>query len=210
MTTPARGERDALCDLFLEVGPEAPTLAGEWTTRDLAAHLVVRERRPDAGPGIVSSFLRGYSEKVRIIERDRPWTELVERVREGPPLWNPMRIEAVDELVNTVEFFVHHEDVRRAADEWEPRTLDARLERALASSIKRAGGMLTRKATVELTMHADGVDPVRLRTGDPAVTISGPIGECVLYLYGRKDVAGVTLDGPDDAVTSIAETALGL
>ncbi len=208
--TPARVERDALCDLFLAVGPEAPTLAGEWTTRDLAAHLVVRERRPDAGPGIVSSFLRDYSEKVRIAERDRPWTELVERVREGPPLWNPMRIDAVDELVNTVEFFVHHEDVRRAADGWTPRTLDPTLEKALASSIKRAGGMLTRKATVGLTMDADGVDPVRLRKGDPVVTISGPIGECVLYLYGRKDVAAVTLDGPDDAVTSIAETPFGL
>ena len=147
---------------------------------------------------------------MRITERDRPWTELVERVREGPPLWNPMRIDAVDELVNTVEFFVHHEDVRRAEDGWTARTLDPTLEKALASSIKRAGGMLTRKASVGLTMHADGVDPVRLRKGDPVVTISGPIGECVLYLYGRKDVAAVTLDGPDDAVTSIADTPLGL
>ena len=208
--TPARAERDALCELFLEVGPEAPTLAGDWTTRDLAAHLVVRERRPDAGPGIISGFLRDYSEKVRITERDRPWAELVERVREGPPLWSPMRIDAVDELVNTVEFFVHHEDVRRAEDGWTPRALDRQLERALTSSIKRAGGMLARKATVGLTMNADGVDPVRLRKGDPVVTISGPIGECVLYLYGRKDVAAVTLDGPDGAVTSIADTPLGL
>jgi uncharacterized protein (TIGR03085 family) len=210
MTTPARAERDALCDLFLAVGPEAPTLAGEWTTRDLAAHLVVRERRPDAGPGIVSSFLHGYSERVRLEERDRPWNVLVERVRKGPPRWNPMRIDAVDELVNTVEFFVHHEDVRRAADEWKPRDLDPALERALGSSIKRAGGLLARKATVGLTMVPDGLDPVRLHKGDPVVWMSGPIGECVLYLYGRKDVAGVVLDGPADAVASLADTPLGL
>ena len=96
MSSPARAERAALCDLFLEVGPDAPTLCGGWTTRDLAAHLVVRERRPDAAPGIVSRVLAGHSEKVRIAETERPWPELVERVRSGPPVWNPMRFEPVD------------------------------------------------------------------------------------------------------------------
>jgi uncharacterized protein (TIGR03085 family) len=210
MTTPARAERLALCDLFLDIGPDAPTLAGDWTTRDLAAHLVVRERRPDAGPGIVTAFLHDYSERVRIAERERPWTDLVERVRRGPPLWNPMRIEPVDALVNTVEFFVHHEDVRRATTGWEARTLDAPLEDALASSITRAGSVLARKATVGLELAADDRDPVRLHKGSPVVTISGPIGECVLYVYGRKDVAAVTLDGPPDAVTSVAATPFGL
>jgi uncharacterized protein (TIGR03083 family) len=46
--TLARAERAALCDLFDEVGPDAPTLCAGWTTRDLAAHLVIRERRADA------------------------------------------------------------------------------------------------------------------------------------------------------------------
>ena len=145
VTSPARAERSALCDLFLTVGPDAPTLAGDWTTRDLAAHLVVRERRPDAGPGIVTPFLHDYSERVRIAERERPWTELVERVRQGPPRWNPMHLEAVDALVNTVEFFVHHEDVRRAAPGWTSRALGRPLEEALASSIGRMGGVLVRK-----------------------------------------------------------------
>ena len=199
-----------MCDLFLAVGPEAPTLAGEWTTRDLAAHLVVRERRPDAGPGIVSSFLRDYSEKVRIAERDRPWTELVERVRRvrrcGTRCASRRSTSSStpsSSSSTTRTSAGRRTDGRRA-------TLDPQLEHALASSIKRAGGMLTRKATVGVTMNADGVDPVRLHKGAPAVTISGPIGECVLYLYGRKDVAGVTFDGPDDAVASIAETPFGL
>ncbi len=39
-------ERAELCDLFDELGPDAPTLCGDWTTADLAAHLVVRERNP--------------------------------------------------------------------------------------------------------------------------------------------------------------------
>ncbi|HET6969240.1 MAG TPA: TIGR03085 family protein, partial [Ornithinibacter sp.] len=51
-TPVARAERLALCDTLLELGPEAPTLCDPWRTRDLAAHLVVRERRPDAAIGI--------------------------------------------------------------------------------------------------------------------------------------------------------------
>ena len=210
MTTPARAERIALCDLFVAVGPDAATLAGDWTTRDLAAHLVVRERRPDAGPGIVTAFLRDHSERVRIAERERPWTEIVERVRTGPPHWNPMRVEAIDALTNTVEFFVDHEDVRRASPGWSTRVLDTDLEAALAASIKRAGGLLTRKATVGIEVVAGGGDPVRLRKGTPTVTVTGAIGECVLYLSGRKDVADVSLDGPPAAVTSVAETPFGL
>ena len=49
--------------------------------------------------------------------------------------------------------------------------------------------MLTRKAKVGIVVDADGRAPMRLRKGPPVVTISGPIGECVLYVYGRKDVA---------------------
>ena len=55
MTPPtlAQQERNTLCDLFVELGSEAPTLCEGWSTADLAAHLVVRERRPDSGPGLV-------------------------------------------------------------------------------------------------------------------------------------------------------------
>ncbi len=112
MSTPARLERLALCELFDELGPDEPTLCGDWTTRDLAAHLVVRERRPDAGPGLVLPFLADYAEQVRQEEATRPFADIVERVRRGPPRWNPMRFEPIDALANSIEFFVHHEDVR--------------------------------------------------------------------------------------------------
>ena len=45
-------ERAQLCDLFEELGPGAPTLLAPWTTRDLAGHLVLRERDYLAGPGV--------------------------------------------------------------------------------------------------------------------------------------------------------------
>ena len=146
MTSVATAERDALCDLFLAVGPDAPTLAGDWTTRDLAAHLVVRERRPDGAAGIIIRPLADYAEKVRRAEAARPWDELVALVRRGPPAWNPMRLGPVDRFANSVEFFVHHEDVRRARPDWTPRQLDPALEDAMATVIARGGRMLTRKA----------------------------------------------------------------
>ncbi len=71
--TTARRERLALCDLFLEVGPDAPTLCGDWTARDLAAHLVMRERRPDGAIGIVLGAAAGHAEKVQRSIADTDW-----------------------------------------------------------------------------------------------------------------------------------------
>jgi uncharacterized protein (TIGR03085 family) len=210
VATPAGAERAALCDLFLDVGPDAATLLPGWTTRDLAAHLVVRERRPDAAPGMFVPALAAYSERVRAREKRRPWKELVERVRRGPPLWNPMQFEPIDALANTVEFFVHHEDVRRARAGWKARALSTDLEVALAASLERMGGLLTRKARVGLLVAPNGRREIRLHAGDPVVTVRGPIGEAVLYTYGRKDVARVTLDGNADATAAIAATPFGL
>ena len=208
-TTPARTERNALCDLFLEVGPDVATLCEGWDARDLAGHLVVRERRPDIAPGLLIDALAGHSEKVRVAETERPWPELVERVRSGPPVWNPMRLAPIERLVNTVEYFVHHEDVRRAQDGWTVRDLSPELEDALAASVDRAGGMLTRGAKVGLVLAPDGRDRIRLRKGEPIVTISGPIGDLVLYVYGRKDVAQVDLSGPADAVQLVRDASFG-
>ena len=210
MSSPAHTERIELCDLFLELGPDQPTLAGDWTTRDLAAHLVIRERRPDAAIGILSKFFEPHSEKVRLAERERPWPEIVERVRNGPPSWNPMHFEPIDNATNTVEFFVHHEDVRRAQAGWTPRPLMLDVENALAGMVRRGGGMLTRSAKVGIVLAADGREPMRLHKGPPVVTISGPIAECVLYVYGRKDAAQVTLDGPDDAIAAVAAAPFGI
>jgi uncharacterized protein (TIGR03085 family) len=211
MPSPAATERAALCDLFVTVGPDAPTLCGDWTTRDLAAHLIVRERRPDAGVGILVGPFAGYTEKVMDGEKERPWTELVARVRSGPPRWNPMHLEPVDRLVNTVEFFVHHEDVLRAQPGWTARPLDPELEEGLMGMLQRGGRMLVRKAApLGLVVEPDGHERVALRKGEPTVTIRGPLGECVLYLYGRKDVAEVTLDGPADAVARVREAPFGI
>jgi uncharacterized protein (TIGR03085 family) len=209
-TTAAHAEREALCDLFLEVGPDVPTLCAGWTARDLAAHLVVRDRRPDAIAGEFLKPLAAHGEKVRRAEAQRPWAELVERVRNGPPKWNPMALGPVDQLANSIEYFVHHEDVRRARPAWSVRALSPDLEDALAGPLARMGGVLTRKAKVGIVLEPDGREPIRLRKGDPTVTIRGPLGDLVLYVYGRKEVARVTLDGPADAVEQVRTAPFGI
>ena len=210
MTNPAAAERALLCDLFLDVGPDAPTLSGEWTTRDLAAHLVVRERRPDAGPGILTNVLADYSEAVRRTEAARPYEEIVERVREGPPRWSPMRVDAVDRVTNTIEFFVHHEDVRRGGATWSPRALSPELDDTLASLIGSAGKLLTRKSPVGVVLAADGHAAKTLHRGEPTVAVGGPLGECVLFLYGRAAAAQVEFEGTAEAVASLRATTLGI
>ena len=98
-----RNARKNEVSLFLEVGPDAPTLSGDWTTRDLAAHMVIRERRPDAAVGIVAAKLARYGERVRVEEAERPYEEIIERLRGGPPIWSPTRVDAVDALADRVD-----------------------------------------------------------------------------------------------------------
>jgi uncharacterized protein (TIGR03085 family) len=213
MTTAAHAERSAICDLFLEVGPDAPTLCEGWTTRDLAAHLVVRERRPDAALGIIASPLAAYGEKVRRAETNKDWDALVERVRSGPPIVSPTRIDAVDRLANTVEFFVHVEDVRRAQEGWEPRALDPQLEHDLRSALGRMAKLLVRKAPVGVTLAVEGGDPIHAKAakdGQGMVTVSGPVGELVLFVYGRQAHARVGLVGDEADVAALLAARFGI
>ncbi|MDX5400376.1 MAG: TIGR03085 family metal-binding protein, partial [Actinomycetes bacterium] len=147
MTNLARTERAALCDLALELGPDAPTLSGEWTVKDLVVHLLGREGSP-AAVGIVVPPLSPLTDAAsrRLAREDLP--VLVERLRKGPPVWSPFRPGPLDRVLNTLEYYVHHEDVRRAQDGWEPRDLDRRSETALWKAIRVTGRGLVRSAPV--------------------------------------------------------------
>lgn len=205
----AQRERRSLTDLLLRVGPDAPTLCEGWTTADLAAHLVVRERRPDAGPGIVIPALAGYTERVQRSVRDgRSWEALVGAVRSGPPF--PLRLSLVDEPMNTAEFFVHHEDVRRAEPGWAPRDLDPDLERALWSRVRLMSRLARRAVPVGLTIVAPGYGQKEVRAAEPMVTMTGPPGELALFLFGRQSVARVELSGDEAAVEQVRRAKFGL
>jgi len=210
MSNPARAERQALCDLLAQVGPDAPTLCDGWTTADLAAHLVVRETRPDAAAGILFARFAPHGDRVRDEVARTEWTRLVERVRSGPPRLSPMRIPTLDRLTNTLEYFVHLEDVRRAQPSWVPREVAPELEDALLAALERGARLMGRRAPCGLTMTPRGGIAFVAKKGHPVVDISGPIGELVLFIYGRRSVARVELSGPDDVVAAVESTRFGV
>jgi len=201
----ASSERSALADLMLEVGPDAPTLCGTWTTRDLAAHLVVRATRPDAAAGLVIPPLSGYLEKVQETVARRDWASLVTEVRQGPPRWSPQSLAALDAATNTIEYVVHHEDVRRASEPWEPRQLAAADVATLWSQAARGSGYLLRRSPVGVTFApTDGPAAGtrrEVRKGDRRVVLTGPVVEIVLATYGRI-TKGLEISGPDEDVAA--------
>jgi uncharacterized protein (TIGR03085 family) len=204
-------ERAQLIELFDELGPEAPTLLAPWTTRDLAAHLVLRERAPLAGPGLVvpGAWAR-LAERRRRELALRDFTWLVARLRSGPPP-GFFRIGWVRRLSSLNEFFVHHEDVRRANGRG-PRTNEQAMDEALWRNISLAPWFLARRlrgAGLELEW-AETAKTVRARRGEPAARITGPPGELLLYLFGRQRAAQVEVSGPAAAVEAVRRARFGV
>ncbi|HVU60393.1 MAG TPA: TIGR03085 family metal-binding protein [Mycobacteriales bacterium] len=208
MTSWARAERAELVDLLRRLGPDAPTACVGWTTADMAAHLYVRERRADAGPGVVlgGPFASHTDRVMASVLRVHPYDDVVSRVAAGPPLL----LRPVDEQMNLFEFFVHHEDVRRANGEGRrglPAAFDdvmwERLRRMLRLSLRRMRG-----TQVEVVSDHGGRAVVG-GTG-PTVRITGPVGELVLYSFNRKDIAEVELTGDPSAVAALRAARLGI
>ena len=205
MTRFASNERQALCDTFERVGPDVPTLCSPWLTRDLAAHLVVRERRPDVSAGIWVPGLKGRAEQVQDAYAAWKWPRLVSQVRSGPPIWSLASFERVDEVINTAEFFVHHEDVLRGGPSWSPRELPTDLEWALWGIVSTSARLRFLRARVGIVLVAPsyGRRQVHAMTDLGTVVVKGTPGELLLYSFGRRAVAQVDISGPEEATTAI-------
>jgi uncharacterized protein (TIGR03085 family) len=206
--TAAQRERAALVETMRTVGPEAPTLCGDWTTRDLAAHLVVREGRLDTTPGIAVPFLAGYTEKVRRqAAESTDWEVLLDKVASGPPLYSPFKI--FDPVANMGEMFIHHEDVRRAKAGWEPRPLDNATVRALGRGLPIMARLTLAKAPARVTVRTpQGKDLVTVGRG-PELTITGEPQELLLFISGR-DAVRLTFDGDAALVDAVRASRRGL
>ncbi|MFI0349604.1 TIGR03085 family metal-binding protein [Actinomadura sp. 9N407] len=239
--SPVREERALLCDALLAAGPDARTECEGWTAADLAAHLVVRERRPDTLPGIVLRPLAFHTERVRRrTVRNVPFERLVDRIRQGPPKWSLYALPGMDERANGVEFFVHHEDVRRAQPDSVPRSLTPALEDLLWRRIRIARFAL-RKVPVEVTLirpdgrsaRVSGERPSRAvrntrsgsvssrgpsgtgraahaSTASGGVRVHGTVGELLLWALGRTEVAQVRITGSRESVKALTESGRGL
>ncbi|MEU9508131.1 TIGR03085 family metal-binding protein [Micromonospora sp. NPDC048170] len=205
----ARSEREALADLMQTLGPDAPTINEGWTTRDLAAHLVLRERRPDAAGGILLPPLRGYAERVRLRVAARPWPRLLDQVRR-PPVWSPVSNPVADELANTLEFFIHHEDVRRAGPDWRPRDLAAGLNAALWKRCAGLARLALRRFPADVFVQAPGHGELSVGRGGEPVRVVGVPGELALFLSGRQRVSRVQVDGPAALTERLRGADLGM
>ncbi len=206
---PARSERHALADLLTELGPDAPTMCTGWTTRDLAAHLVTRERRPDAAVGIMIRPLSGWTDRVRGRHAARRYADLVDDVR-NPPWWSMSAVPAIDAAVNTAEFFIHHEDVRRARPDWAPRDLRPELDAVLWRQVARLARLGLRRVRADLVLAAPGHGEVRAGAGGPEVRLTGPPGELAIFISGRQHAALVDLAGPAELTERLRHTRLGI
>src|SRR4029078_4799493 len=109
----------------------------------------------------------------------------VRTIRSGPPALSVLALPGMDERVNAVEFFVHHEDVRRGAPGWEPRELGSgesdmlwhRLRMARVMLRKAAGGVGVAPDDLgrdDIDTGADGASyRITARNATPAVTVVG-------------------------------------
>lgn len=204
----ARSERAALCDLFDDRGPAAPTLCEGWLTHDLAAHLWIRETDPIGASGMVAKPLSGLLDR-RMAEVKQRWefTELVDRIRNGPARFSVFALPGVDEGANTTEFFIHHEDVRRAGEEpLPPRELSTEVEDWMWKRLKLMGRGFFRRAQVGVVLERAGTqgqyepEAIRAVSGATIVTVIGAPSELVLYAAGRTSAADVRLVGEPDAL----------
>jgi uncharacterized protein (TIGR03085 family) len=210
VTSIADTERSALCDLLDELGPDAPTLCEGWTTRDLATHLYVRDRDPKAWAGISVGRLQGLAEKAMDEQAGRPYGEIVAAVRAGAPRWSPMGLPGAKDLVNLLEFVIHHEDVRRAQQGWGPRAVPSTLADSVWRAIKLGARAALRKAPDGVLLRRAGTDStVQAKKGALTVTVVGDPVELALFTSGRQRAARVDLSGDDAAVARLVASPLG-
>ena len=203
----AQRERAALVAALRDVGPDAPTLCDGWDTRDLAAHLMVREYRVDAAPGILIPRFAAHTARVQEdVAEHTKWDDLVNKVAAGPPLYSPLKL--VDSVANVAEMFIHHEDIRRAQPNWQPRTLDSDLTGRLRRTLSMMARLTLSKMPARVQLRTPDGETVLIAGRGPAVTVTGPPEELLLFSTGR--LARVDYSGDPEVVQSVQDAPKGL
>ena len=206
MTNWAQAERDVVVTALRDLGPDAPTACEGWATQEMAAHLYIRERRPDAAPGVIlpGPFARYAERTMDTVLRVHSYDEIVDKIASGPPLL----LRPTDAMINLFEFFVHAEDIRRP-NGGAPRELAAEQEQAMWRRLRASLRPMFRRAKgIRVEMTTPSGD--RAATGGgPTVELHAPVGELVLYAFNRKHIAQVKVTGDDAAAGRLAQAQLG-
>ena len=166
---------------------------------------MLRNNRPDAAPGIVVKALSGHTRRVQDRIAAQPWPVLLARLRRRP--WWAVFGE---ELANRAEYFIHHEDVRRAQVGWRPRDLPGAQAAALWGRVPAQARLVLRKVPAEVTVTAPGLGSVTAGRGGPPVTLAGEPGELLLFLSGRQDHTRVELTGPETITGRMRHSRYGV
>jgi uncharacterized protein (TIGR03085 family) len=208
--TLVESERAGLADTLASVGPDAPTLCAGWTTTDLALHVVLRERLDPANPGA-----RGPGSDSPRLERRRRrilaqhgYLGLVELIRQGPPRFSPFAIPGAARWLNTIELFVHHEDVLRAQPHSTRRVLPQEAQDELQKHLKRLAPLMLRRCPTGVDALLPDGSTMQLHKGDEAAILAGQPGEIILYLEGRRSEADITILGAAGGREALAHLRL--
>lgn len=190
-----------------EVGPDAPTLCEGWTAKDLAAHVYVRERRPDASLGVLPlGPLSAYTERVMAsVLAAQGYDGILRRLREVAPI---LRVTRLDEAINTVEFFIHTEDVRRP-NHLPSREMPEEFERRIAKRLAQQGRLSFRRVKARVRLVPTVGEPVEFGSG-PLVEVHGRPSELLLLAFNRKADAKVELSGDPAGIEALQSARLGL
>ncbi len=207
--------REVLAETLLAAGPDSPTLCAGWRTRDLAAHLYLRERKIAVGVGLMIPRLGKASEKATSklaakLESPDAYARLIKTFRAGPPALSPMKIKALDETSNLIEYFVHTEDIRRAGDRWAPRALDEAYSDALWDDLIKRAAFLYRGVDLGIVLVRPSGPRHVAKRAPVSVAIVGEPGELLMHAHGRTGQALVTFEGQPDAVALLQTADIGL
>ncbi|KQB86578.1 TIGR03085 family metal-binding protein [Corynebacterium lowii] len=198
-------ERAKLRDLLLDLGPQALTLCEGWLTQDMAVHLWLRERRPDALAGIMVPALSGHLDNLTRAQKARPYEAVVREWGAGPGTIGRLSYA----LRNTAEHFVHHEDVRRGGGVVEPRDFSARVNELLWGQCSRMAPLLLRGNSRPVILEGRGMRPIVaadrrgvVKCGDAVLRVKGEPGEVMLWCFGRSAVE-VEIEGEEPIRSSL-------
>jgi uncharacterized protein (TIGR03085 family) len=151
--------------------------------------------------------VRKHGKSVQRSLAARPYAELVAMVRDVP-WWSPVSNPLAEGLANTLEFFIHHEDVRRGEPGWRPRDLPRADQEALWKRAATLARFRLRRFPGTVLVQAPGFGEVSTGAGGDTVRLVGPPGELVYFLAGRQRATRVQVVGPAPLADRLRSAAL--
>lgn len=182
-------ERQRLLSTLERVGADAPTLCSGWDAQELLRHLVLREIHPQDQILSKIPVKAADSARDRMAEIDgMSFDELVEVFRTGRQTFSPLKIRPVDQAVNTLEYVIHHEDVRRAQDPPLGRVLTSDEQKAIFGQLRLMAQLLLLRAPVTVVLRSPefgDITALATKRHQSTVTVVGEPLELALFAFGR-------------------------